>query len=181
MAVRADSKYFPLYQHLKSLSVESVKISFTEIEQILDAALPGSAYRSRSFWSNRVRGGVQAAAWLDANYQVGDIDLDQGYVVFQQPLVRYTVRREGAEVRWDADMIRALRMYLGVNQQEMAEILGVRQQTVSEWENSAYAPTRSRSKHLTMVAEQKDFYLGGGEQGVLIRPNRGVDRDDETV
>ncbi len=181
MAVKAGLKYFPLHQHLKCLPDERIKISFTEIERILDAALPDSAYRSRSFWGNRVRGGIQAAAWLEANYRVVDIDLVQGYVVFQRPLVRYTVRREGADVRWDADMIRALRAYLGVNQQEMAEILGVRQQTVSEWENSAYTPTRSRSKHLTMVAEQKEFYLGGGEQDVIIRPIGDIDKEDATV
>jgi predicted DNA-binding protein (UPF0251 family) len=181
MAVKAGSKYFPLYRHMKYLTDERVQMSFKEIERILDAALPESAYNSRSFWSNRVRGGIQAAAWLEANYRVVDIDLGQGYVVFQLPLVRYTVRREGSDVRWDADMIRALRAYLGVNQQQMAEMLGVRQQTVSEWEISVYTPTRSRSKHLTMVAEQQGFYLGGGEQDVLIRPFRGFDKEDETV
>jgi predicted DNA-binding protein (UPF0251 family) len=181
MSVKAGSKYFPLYQHLKGVTDERIKFTFAEIERIVAAALPDSAYSSRSFWSNRACGGIQAAAWLDANYRVIEIDLAQGYVVFQKSLVRYVVRREGGDVRWDADMIRALRAYLGVNQQELADILGVRQQTVSEWETSAYTPTRSRSKHLTMVAEQKGFYLGGGEQGILVQPIGGVDKEDDTV
>ncbi len=54
-------------------------------------------------------------------------------------------------------MVRALRGHLDVNQAELAEILGVRQQTVSEWETGVYRPTRGRSKHLTMVAEKAEF------------------------
>jgi DNA-binding transcriptional regulator YiaG len=181
MAVKPGLKYFPLYQHLKCLADERIKISFTEIERILDTSLPVSAYSSRSFWSNRIRGGIQAAAWLEANYRVVNINLAQGFIIFQRPFVRYTVRREGIDVRWDADMIRALRAYLDVNQQQMAEMLGVRQQTVSEWETSAYTPTRSRSKYLTMVAEQKGFYLGEGEQDVLVQPIRNIDKENATV
>lgn len=181
MVVKSGSKYFPLYQHLSRSTTESIKLSFAKIERIIDASLPDSARTSRSFWSNRSRGGVQAAAWLEADFRVEHVDFVEGYVVFQRSLLRYTVRREGDDVRWDAEMIRAFRAHLGINQQEMAEILGVRQQTVSEWETSAYEPTRSRSKHLTMVAEQRGFYLGGGEHGILSRPKNDIDKDDETV
>jgi DNA-binding transcriptional regulator YiaG len=46
---------------------------------------------------------------------------------------------------------------MNLNQMELARILGLRQQTVSEWETGVYRPTRGRSKHLTMVAEKAAF------------------------
>jgi predicted DNA-binding protein (UPF0251 family) len=181
MVVKNDSKYFPLYQYLCRSSQKSIQLSFVEIEKILDAALPESAKRGRSFWSNRTRGGVQAAAWLEAGFRVAVVDLVGQVVVFRRPILRYRVHREGNEIRWDADMVRAFRAYLGINQAEMAEMLGVRQQTVSEWETSAYTPTRSRSKYLTLVAEQRGFYLGGGEQEISTQSWLDIDSDDVTV
>ncbi len=181
MVVKNGSKYFPLYQYLSHVAKKSIQLSFVEIEQILDAPLPDSAGKGRSFWSNRAQGGVQAAAWLDAGFLVANVDLTKQTVVFRRPLVRYTVHRDGDEIRWDADMIRAFRAYLGVNQAQMADMLGVRQQTVSEWETSAYTPTRSRSKFLTMVAEQRGFYLGGGEQEIVPHSAASIDKDNVTV
>lgn len=59
--------------------------------------------------------------------------------------------------QWDADAVRALRTSLGLTQGELAEELGVRQQTVSEWETNVYKPRGASAKLLSMVAEQADF------------------------
>ncbi|MEQ8971112.1 MAG: helix-turn-helix transcriptional regulator [Coleofasciculus sp. C1-SOL-03] len=40
---------------------------------------------------------------------------------------------------------------------EFAQKLGVYQQTVSQWENSAYEPTLATSKYLMLVADQAGF------------------------
>ncbi len=181
MVVKTDSKYFPLYQYLGRSSKKRIQLSFIEIENVLDAPLPESAKKGRSFWSNRARGGVQAAAWLETGFRVANVDLVKKVIVFHRPTLRYKVHRDGDEIRWDADMIRAFRAYLGVSQARMADMLGVRQQTVSEWETSAYTPTRSRSKHLTMVAEQRGFYLGMGEKEMFPQSNLRIDKDDDTV
>ena len=61
---------------------------------------------------------------------------------------------------WDAAGVRALRRHLGVTQQEMAEELGTRQQTVSEWETGSYAPRGTSSTLLHFIAEQADFRYG---------------------
>ena len=58
---------------------------------------------------------------------------------------------------WDAAAVRALREHLGATQGELADELGVRQQTVSEWETSAYRPRGASARLLSMVAEQADF------------------------
>ncbi len=61
------------------------------------------------------------------------------------------------ETEWDAAKIKALRDHLGLTQQQLAEELGVRQQTISEWEVGVYAPRRSTSKYLNLIAERAGF------------------------
>lgn len=61
------------------------------------------------------------------------------------------------DLEWDAEKVKLLREFMGLTQQQFAEELGVRQQTVSEWEVGKYAPRRSTSKYLTLVAERAGF------------------------
>lgn len=157
MATKPGSKYYPLFTFLRRQGEDRVQMSLDEIETIIDRQLPPSARERTGFWSNRSQGGHQAEAWLRAGYRVEAIDLQAGQVTFRRIRSSYSVKREQGQLRWDADSIRALREHMGMNQSEMAELLGVRQQTISEWETSAYQPTRSSSKHLTLIAERADF------------------------
>jgi DNA-binding transcriptional regulator YiaG len=94
---------------------------------------------------------------MEAGYHVEQVDLQAERVVFARPVIRYQVRREDQVVQWDAYLVRALRAHMGLSQAEMANVLGVRQQTISEWETGVYTPTRARNKHLMIVAEQSEF------------------------
>jgi DNA-binding transcriptional regulator YiaG len=58
---------------------------------------------------------------------------------------------------WDAVGVRALRRHLGLTQQELADELGTRQQTISEWERGMYRPRGASSRVLTLVAERANF------------------------
>jgi DNA-binding transcriptional regulator YiaG len=60
--------------------------------------------------------------------------------------------------KWDADSIRALRRYLEMTQQEMSDELGVRQQTISDWERGYHQPRGGMSRLLTIVAERAGYY-----------------------
>jgi hypothetical protein len=163
MAVKSHAKYFPLYDYLRREEADTLSLTFTEIERLIDDALPPTARTRRAFWSNRKVGAHQAAAWMESGYHVIEVDIETERVTFGRPVIRYEVRREGDEVWWTGSMVRALRAHLGMNQAGLAELLGVRQQTVSEWETSVYAPTRARSKHLSMVAERAGFPYEKGE------------------
>ncbi len=66
---------------------------------------------------------------------------------------------------WDSQRIRALREHMGLTQQEMADQLGTRQQTISEWETGMYQPRGASSTLLTMVAERAGFEYGANESG----------------
>ena len=58
---------------------------------------------------------------------------------------------------WDATRVRALRRHLRLTQQALAEELGTRQQTISEWERDLYRPRGASARLLTLVAERADF------------------------
>jgi DNA-binding transcriptional regulator YiaG len=67
-------------------------------------------------------------------------------------------KKYGAEKpRWDSQSIQALRQHLGLTQQEMAERLGTRQQTISEWETGMYQPRGASATLLSLVSERADF------------------------
>jgi DNA-binding transcriptional regulator YiaG len=59
---------------------------------------------------------------------------------------------------WDADAVQQLRRRLGLTQRELAEELGVRQQTVSEWETGVYRPRGASARMLRHVAERTLAY-----------------------
>jgi putative transcriptional regulator len=66
---------------------------------------------------------------------------------------------------WNADNIRALRRHLDMSQQQMSEELGIRQQTVSDWELGYHRPRGGMARLLTLVAEHADFTYGTNPPG----------------
>ena len=62
---------------------------------------------------------------------------------------------------WDAREIAALRAALGLSQAGFARALGVRQQTVSEWETGRYAPRGASARMLGILAEERAPYDPG--------------------
>jgi DNA-binding transcriptional regulator YiaG len=162
--MKAGSKYHPLYSHLQQAEGSPITLTFAEIEQLLGTSLPGSARLRVGWWSNRSRGAVQAVAWMGAGYHVTDVDLAGQTVRFEKAVLSYTVEKSGDTVLWNSGMIKALRQHMGLSQGELADELGVRQQTVSEWETGAYAPSRATSKHLGLVAERAGFAYEVGQE-----------------
>jgi len=59
--------------------------------------------------------------------------------------------------QWDSERIRTLRRHLGLTQRGLADRLGTRQQTISEWEKGMYRPRGASSTLLSIVAEQAKF------------------------
>ncbi len=132
-------------------------LSLADIETLLGASLPPTARENPGWWSNRSSGSVQASAWMSAGYHVVEADLAQHQITFRKPIFKYEINRAGDTILWSAEMIKALRHYMQASQEELAEELGVRQQTVSEWENELYAPKKAMSKLLGYVAERAGF------------------------
>ncbi|MCP5096723.1 MAG: helix-turn-helix transcriptional regulator [Chloroflexi bacterium] len=155
--MKEGSKYFPLYRFLRQHEADELRLTIDEIEALLQAALPKSARAQRAWWSNRAKGALQAQAWMAAKYHVEDVDLEQEWVIFRKRKVHYEATQVGDTVQWNGELINGLRQHMKLSQGAFADELGVRQQTISEWERGSYLPSRATSKYLTMVAERAGF------------------------
>lgn len=69
-------------------------------------------------------------------------------------------RRRPRRPTWEASGVRALRRHLGLSQRDLADELGVRQQTVSEWETGLYRPRGASARLLAIIAERASFEYG---------------------
>ncbi|MDP2719789.1 MAG: helix-turn-helix domain-containing protein [Dehalococcoidia bacterium] len=58
---------------------------------------------------------------------------------------------------WTKEEVRAFRYHMGWTQQDMADNLGTRQQTISEWEVGLYLPRGTSTTLLSIVAEKAGF------------------------
>ncbi|MDA0673560.1 MAG: helix-turn-helix transcriptional regulator [Cyanobacteria bacterium] len=150
--MKPGSKYYPLFAHLKGRDRGPLTLTLADIETLLQQPLPASARTQRAWWSNRSQGALQAAAWLQAGYRTQRVNLATGTITFVPYQAEYRVVHFDDTTVWDQATIKSLRKTLKLTQAEFADTLGVRRQTVSEWENGVYSPDRSTLKHLQLIA-----------------------------
>ena len=67
------AKYEPLFHYLKQSSKLQNILSYVEIENILSATLPASAYKYKEWWDNNSH--VQSKSWREAGYTVETVHL----------------------------------------------------------------------------------------------------------
>lgn len=158
--IKPGSKYWPLFNYLQRSGQAEITFTFNQIEDLLGERLPPLARRSRGWWSNRSRGSWQSPAWMDAGYKVAEFDLRKEFVVFRKSQQAYKVKRQDGAVVWDLHAVRVLRQHMKMTQAQFANQVGVRQQTVSEWEQGKYTPSSDMANKLNQIAEQSDFQYG---------------------
>jgi hypothetical protein len=78
-------KYGGLARYLKFRGAFTgvVKLSFVRIDGVIRDNLPMAAYKSEAWWSN-ASGNVHAKGWLDVGWEVQEVNLKEGYVVFHK-------------------------------------------------------------------------------------------------
>jgi len=67
-------------------------------------------------------------------------------------------------LEWDGPGVRALRRHMRLTQARLAEELGTRQQTISEWETGMYRPRGTSATLLSLVAERSGFQYTPGSK-----------------
>lgn len=89
---RPRTKYRGLTDHLKFRGsfTSVVKLSFARIDGLIGSNLPMSAYRNEAWWKNSPSS-AHARAWMDAGWEVQEVNLKEGFVVFKK--VRQTPKK----------------------------------------------------------------------------------------
>jgi DNA-binding XRE family transcriptional regulator len=152
----SQSKYYPLYEYLQQQpDTVPLELSFAEVEAMLGQPLPPTALSTRAWWANSRS--AQAHSWQDARWLVDDVDFEQKIVVFRPARITYRVTPIRKFKGWTGQQIKTLREFAGWSQQDLADRLAVRQQTISDWEVGNHTARRAMSKMLQMVAEEIGF------------------------
>ena len=79
-------KYEPLEIYLRKSGRESVPMTFGEVERIIGAKLPRSAFEHSQWWENDSSHSrhSQARAWLRAGYKTKGVDMASRKLVFRK-------------------------------------------------------------------------------------------------
>ena len=125
-----SKKYRFLSDYLYQSNSPRVKLSYSEIEEILNFKLPDSAATHRAFWANTTSHSI-ALSWLSVNYSVVEANLDEKYIVFEK-------KRDFDKMTID-DQMRTVVMeivseygvHYKISLKELYEMLGARFQTNS--------------------------------------------------
>lgn len=85
VAPRSVSKYDGLKSYLvfRGSFTDRVKLNLARIDGIIGDNLPMEAFRSETWWNN-TSGGLHSKGWLEAGFEVSEINLKEGFVVFKK-------------------------------------------------------------------------------------------------
>lgn len=78
------TQYDPLYKWLCSRPAEPVVVTFVKIEELVGFRLPAPARADTGWWANDASAErhQQCRAWMDAGFETGKLDLEDGWVEF---------------------------------------------------------------------------------------------------
>ena len=77
-------------------------MTFAEIERIIGAALPASAFNYRAWWSNNPTNNVMTHSWLKAGYKTANVDMEGRTLVFVKSTQYGPAPESGGRVLRDA-------------------------------------------------------------------------------
>ncbi len=77
------AKYNPLRDYLATYRASQLQLAFEQIEHIIGCDLETGAYTFKSWWEND-RKHAQAFAWMEAGWQVYDVDLPRRKVILRR-------------------------------------------------------------------------------------------------
>ncbi|MCM3390240.1 hypothetical protein M3649_19260 [Ureibacillus chungkukjangi] len=94
-----EGKYNPLHNYLKKSALESVTLTFNEIEDILNISLPQSAYNYQAWWTNSEKAHSHALSWLHAGYLVRDVKFGDYVEFIRNGNIEAEIQNEDTEIK----------------------------------------------------------------------------------
>lgn len=78
------SIYAKLKTALGAQDGETWEVSFAELERLIGASLPASAFRYPGWWSNNPSNNAMTKIWLNAGWRTGQVDIAARTLVFRR-------------------------------------------------------------------------------------------------
>jgi hypothetical protein len=78
----AMTKYTPLRDFLDHQVKSEIRLGFAEVEKILGAPLPRSAFEHQAWWANNPEGHSHCRSWHDAGWRTEGLNLTGRSIVF---------------------------------------------------------------------------------------------------
>lgn len=76
------SKYENISRYLMSRDEDMLRMSFKEIEKLIEGKLPPAAYEHRAWWANTQTQTHARHGWMKAGWETSKVDMDKGELVF---------------------------------------------------------------------------------------------------
>lgn len=89
------SIYARLKDILEEKTEEAWKVSFSEIERLIGAKLPTSAFKYPGWWSNNPSNNAMTKIWLEAGWRTEKVDIAGQTVVFRRGEKPLIIERRG--------------------------------------------------------------------------------------
>ncbi len=90
------SKYEPLETYLRESGREVISMTFGDIERVICADLPPSAFKHRPWWSNNPSNSSITHSWLNAGYKTENVDMAGKNLVFRKAAQYGPASRSGS-------------------------------------------------------------------------------------
>ena len=82
---------------------------------------------------------------------------------------------------WNSSTIKSLRVYADMSQTDLAQRVGVRQQTISEWETDTYRPRGASVKMLNMIGVEFGYDFRSISSNVFTKGNQNNNENSEKL
>ena len=105
-----SKKYRFLSDYLHKSNLAQVKLTYSEIEDILKFKLPDSALTHRAFWANTTSHSI-ALSWLSVNYSVVEVNLEEKYIVFEKIREFETMKKNRSTVTTEDNHLQSNKNY----------------------------------------------------------------------
>ena len=76
--------YEPLADYLRTVTTQTIPVTFKDIEKIIGRKLPPSAYKHRPWWSNNTTNSAMTRVWVNAGWQTEQVDMAAQRLVFRR-------------------------------------------------------------------------------------------------